>query len=336
MCKEKKNEEKTSRNYENVKKVREKSKSETYCYNCGKKGHISDECYSKQKCFNCQGFNHIAADCKQPKRTGSSHGRRQRGNYQGNYRGRGSRCGRGQEEVLMRTTNEVVMTVIKQTCVRNTTEEEQKCTVSYKNKNSVWLLDSGSTSHMTCNMKIFDRLEKDQRDISLADKEGRKLISEGIGEVVMKQPTVNNRVRLKNVLCVPDLNTNLLSVAKFTDFGYKVEFDRNGVTIYKKKDEIHMKAVREGNGYYVKSMIINDELVTTTKEDSIWHRRLGHGNSKVIEDMKTQDLVIGMKESNKLDTQCEFCVEGKACRKVHKRLENRRTRRKKVHIYDYR
>ena len=50
LRKEKRREEKAPRDHENVRKVREKMKSDLYCYNCGKKGHKSDECYGKQKC----------------------------------------------------------------------------------------------------------------------------------------------------------------------------------------------------------------------------------------------------------------------------------------------
>lgn len=75
MRREKKREEKTSRGYENVRRAREKLKSDILCYNCGIKGHTSHECYNKQKCFNCQGYNHIAADCKEPKRNSATRGR---------------------------------------------------------------------------------------------------------------------------------------------------------------------------------------------------------------------------------------------------------------------
>lgn len=43
-------EEKTSRE-ENVRRAREKSKSDIVCYNCGMKGHTSSECRNKKKMF---------------------------------------------------------------------------------------------------------------------------------------------------------------------------------------------------------------------------------------------------------------------------------------------
>lgn len=44
----------------------------------------------------------------------------------------------------------------------------------------------------------------------------------------MTQHLNDDRIRLKNVLCVPDINMNLLSVAKITDYGYNVKFDKYG------------------------------------------------------------------------------------------------------------
>lgn len=45
-------EEKTSRD-EYVRKVRDKSRGDITCFNCGMKGHTSNKCRNKQKCFNC-------------------------------------------------------------------------------------------------------------------------------------------------------------------------------------------------------------------------------------------------------------------------------------------
>lgn len=141
----------------------------------------------------------------------------------------------------------------------------------------------------------------------------------------MKQQHIENRVRLTNVLCVPDLNANLLSMAKFTDFGYTVKFSKLGAEIYKEQDKVQMIAVKIGNGYCVESKTNNEEATMTTDID-IWHQRLGHVNRKIIQEMKKKNLVIGMKEQSKRNVPCESCVEDKTCRKVHPRLKNRRAK----------
>lgn len=178
---------------------------------------------------------------------------------------------------------------------------------------------------MAYDNKLFDSMEEEEREIRLADRNGRNLNSEGIGEVLVKQSMCKNRVRLTNVLCVPDINANLLLVAKITDNGFN--FDEYEAIVYNNPEEIIMRAEREGNAYYVKSLI-NNETAATSQEINIWHRRLGHASKKIVEDMKKKDLVIGMKESTKEKKQCESCVEGKMCRKSYPRLDCRKTNNK--------
>jgi len=64
---------------------------------------------------------------------------------------------------------------------------------------------------------IFKNFVEEERDIFLADKEGRKLISRGRGEIPLILQFNDEKVRLKNVLYVPDINMNLLSVTKTDD-----------------------------------------------------------------------------------------------------------------------
>lgn len=304
---------------EQVKRAREKARYNVCCYNCGKKGYTASECRNKQKCFNCQGFNHIAADCKVEKRN-TFRGR----GYRGTSRARGFGRGREKSETTMNTKDEAVMTVRDEVTQSIAYGDGEATEVG--SKNYLWLLDSGATSHMANKKTMFDNIENDKRDILLADKEGKKLTSNGKGEVVMSQSSIDERIRLKNVLCVPDINVNLLSVAKIADYGYNMKFDKHGAIIYKNGEKIKMEAVREGNTYYVKSSIINNEAAAAMKDLDVWHQKLGHANKRMIEDTKKKDLVIGLEEERSLKKQCEPCLEGKMSHKTHPRLEERKTK----------
>lgn len=92
---------------------------------------------------------------------------------------------------------------------------------------------------------MFENIVDDKRDISLADKNGKKLISNGQGEIVITQHLNDDRIRLKNVLCVPDINMNFLSVAKITDYRYNVKFDKYGAVVYRNEDDIKITAIQE-------------------------------------------------------------------------------------------
>lgn len=140
----------------------------------------------------------------------------------------------------------------------------------------------------------------------------KKLYSNGRSEIVIDQDTNNDRIRLENVLCVPDINVNLLSVAKITDHGYNVKFDKYRTVICRDNEEIVMTAKREENAYYAKTSI-SMEKADIISDTNIWHKRLGHTNKKTVEQMRKKDLVTGMGENDKKMRQCKSCVERKMC-----------------------
>lgn len=77
----------------------------------------------------------------------------------------------------------------------------------------------------------------------------------------------------------------------------------------------------------VRSSIVNSEGAAAIADMDIWHKRLGHVNRRIIEEMKKEDLVTGIKEDSGEKRQCEPCIEGKMCRKAHPRLIGKRTSR---------
>lgn len=308
------------KSHENVRKVYEKGRNDIECFNCGKRGHKSRDCYSKPRCFNCHGMNHTAAMCKEIRRNTPTPRRNHKGYAQTSQQRRPGDNGRERLEISLRTNEETIHTVRD----HSDTELAYAITEELSNNDQIWLLDSGSTSHMTDNMKIFDNLEEEERKITLADKDGKKLSSEGIGEIVIKQSSSENNVRLKNVLCVPELNTNLLSVAKITDNDYNVRFNKFGAIVYKEPNDVIMTAARVGNAYYVRSFVVENESANVTSDIKIWHKRLGHVNMKIVEEMKKEDVVIGMRDTT-VKEPCESCVEGKTQRKTHHRIGERKT-----------
>ncbi len=90
-----------------------------------------------------------------------------------------------------------------------------------------WIVDSGATCHM-CNDKKqfveFNSLEPPQ-EVTLGD--GYSVEATGCGVVRLKMTLTDNKTKeckLKDVLYVPQLSYNLLSVSKATQLGKKVKF----------------------------------------------------------------------------------------------------------------
>ena len=94
-----------------------------------------------------------------------------------------------------------------------------------------WCLDSGATSHMTANSDYFTSLEKTSKILNLANNQRTDI--EGVGDIQMAFGDGQNRRRatLTQILYVPDLRTNLMSVSKMTDKGHKVIFKKDAAYV---------------------------------------------------------------------------------------------------------
>lgn len=107
-------------------------------------------------------------------------------------------------------------------------EVKYKCfmMVRPKQPKEDWHIDSGTTSHMSNNLKFFNEIKiRKKHPVELPD--GRIIYSSGIGSgflsCINKDGDVQ-QILVKNVLYVPDLDTNLLSVRRLTKLGFKVNF----------------------------------------------------------------------------------------------------------------
>jgi len=98
-----------------------------------------------------------------------------------------------------------------------------------------WAVDSGASQHMTSTRSLFCEFNACKvSDIIVAN--GEKLYSQGEGTVKMKIVVDGNKsldVVLENVLYVPNLNGNLMSVKQLVEKGYGVVFEESGCHLTK-------------------------------------------------------------------------------------------------------
>jgi hypothetical protein len=113
-----------------------------------------------------------------------------------------------------------------------------------QNKNK-WIVDSGATDHMTCDPNQLQNLTKlkEPQYVTVANGNKTKILGTGTTNFLNKN--------VKDVLYLPDFNSNLLSVRKITqDLNCDVIFSPNKVTF---QDRVTWKKIGEGmfkNGLY--------------------------------------------------------------------------------------
>lgn len=105
-----------------------------------------------------------------------------------------------------------------------------------------WYIDSGATSHMCSNVNFFANL-KEQYSGQIKLAVGDKLKISGIGLCLLKCLLDNqqSKIEVTDVLYVPQLKGNLISVRKLTRKGFKVIFKEETCKIMKGSQQSYLK-----------------------------------------------------------------------------------------------
>ena len=147
----------------------------------------------------------------------------------------------------------------------------------------------------------------------LAD--GEITLRVGTGEVVSARSVGNLKlffgdrfIILDNVLFVPGMKRNLISISCLLEQLYKVSFEINEVFICKR--DIHICSAKlENNLYMLKPSETQNKRQKISPNTYLWHLRLGHINLNRIERLVKRGLLNEL-EGNSLPP-CESCLEGK-------------------------
>ena len=206
-------------------------------------------------------------------------------------------------------------------------EEESfsfSATTSSKTEDEIkYFLDSGVTEHLVNNsVKLTHIKELDEPvKINIA-KAGTFLLANKVGDLDVVS-IINGKeipVKVKNVLSVPGLKFNLMSVSKLEKNGFEVTF-KNGKGIIQKDNHIIAVASRSETQLYslcFRQKLISANACTSVEDLKLWHKRFGHLNSESVK--KLQSEVEGIKgDLTKSSMEvCDTCFEGKQTRQPHK------------------
>lgn len=183
---------------------------------------------------------------------------------------------------------------------------------------------------MACKYDIFTDLKKHNENVYVAS--GNKVTAIGKGTVHAK--CINKSgdvtvVTIENVLYVPRIQGNFLSVRRLTKSGYAVNFNDDECNIV--RDGVHI-ALGEayGNLYKLKTANIICAIGNSNPEPmkNCVHSILGHRDIQVVKTLPSSNLVDGVhfddcNEDCDNILNCEVCLQGKMSRIKFSNSNNR-------------
>ena len=146
---------------------------------------------------------------------------------------------------------------------------------------------------MTRDKEKFNKLNaKDGEHITFKDNAKGKII--GIGEINNPQS-----LSIHHVLFVDGLKYNFLSISQLCDMENKVTFyPKNCFISSLDEDKVIFSGKRLDNVYVIDLNKIDNKdikcLMSISYDIWTWHRRLGHVNFELLNDLCKHELVIGL------------------------------------------
>jgi Reverse transcriptase (RNA-dependent DNA polymerase)/gag-polypeptide of LTR copia-type/Integrase core domain/GAG-pre-integrase domain len=179
-----------------------------------------------------------------------------------------------------------------------------------------WLIDSGASVHMTsCKDAMEEYKSIPIPNISIGDKTKLQIVGSGNVTIAIMVDERVVKCTIRNVLHVPSLGYNLLSVGAMEAKGMTASFGGGICSIFACSKKV-AQGTRVGNIYMLDAAADTSISCTATISMETWHARLGHSNFRGIANMISTNTITGIdpKVCKSNLSQCEACIYGKSHR----------------------
>lgn len=245
-----------------------------------KKFHRKRENKSKAKnCWNCDSKDHFADACTKPPKFESS--------KSNSTKPRGSGTA-------------------KHACSFVVLDSDSK-------SSKEWYIDSGASHHMTNDDRLLvdKKPSREVRTITSASNSEMEVSSVGTERVILN----GTEVAVKNVLHIPEISANLLSVNRIARSGNSVHFEGDNCIITDlSTGEVLVNCVAENGVYKIQPVRVLLAKDVDENDTVTWHRKLGHLNYGTMCDMKAVGNIQFGEDDEVKVMNCEVCAEGKQTR----------------------
>lgn len=180
-----------------------------------------------------------------------------------------------------------------------------------------WYIDSGASSHMSFQKHWFKDLVMNVSMSNVTCANNDKMECAGKGDIMVSMK--GRMLAVRDVMYVPGLRVNLLSVSQLVERGWKVIFDRDGCKLIHHLVPGHfngklLATASEVSGIYKLEgcqAVVDGAALASVKAGNplmLWHRRLGHVNERDLRKLPGMDFGKSVMEP------CIACIKGKAHR----------------------
>lgn len=193
-----------------------------------------------------------------------------------------------------------------------------------------WFFDSASSFHMTMREDwLNDNHPSTVKKITIADKSFMEVKSAGLVTIPVVCENTVKQLPVSEVLHVPDLSVNLLSISQIVSKGNTVIFDNSGCKVLDENSDVIVTGEHVNNMFKLRKTCLSESQCFVSKDGTttrdIWHQRMAHLNMQDLSKLKNH-LATGISFSDSRDkTVCVPCTKGKHSRQQFPKEGSRAT-----------
>lgn len=130
-------------------------------------------------------------------------------------------------------------------------------------------LDSGASVHMTTDVNMIQNASYSPsiKEIMAANQDAMPVLCSGDVNIITVTPSYKYEVTLKDVMCVPNLTTNLISISQLIKNGNNVEFKEKCCYVYNREGNLVAIANQEDGVY--KLLMEHKQCLFTSSTPSV-------------------------------------------------------------------
>lgn len=186
-----------------------------------------------------------------------------------------------------------------------------------------WYIDSGASAHMTMDVKHLENVRAAANSEIIVGDNSR-LQSTCAGDVnisIAADGKQSNAVKVKDVLCIPSICANLMSVSQMAKRGNTLVFDDKSCKIFDSDRTLIGTAPLVDDLYKLDCAVQRPPSALVALDRNLWHRRLGYTSEGNLDNVKS--AANGIDFRNVKCDKCVVCIKGKQTRVSFGGSENR-------------